>query len=142
MTEEPPGSARIRLDKWLWAARLYKTRALAADEVSMGRVAVNGLSAKPAREVRAGDRLEIRQGPMHRTLEVRGLSAQRGPAAVAQLLYAETADSLAAREAQATRRRMGVEPADTLTDGRPTKRDRRQLAQWNRWSASSDDLPK
>ena len=108
----------------------------------MGRVAVNGLSAKPAREVRAGDRLEIRQGPMHRTLEVRGLSAQRGPAAVAQLLYAETADSLAAREAQATRRRMGVEPADTLTDGRPTKRDRRQLAQWNRWSASSDDLPK
>lgn len=132
----------MRLDKWLWAARLYKTRSLAADEVSLGRVAVNGLPAKPSREVRAGDQLEIRQGPVHRMLEVRGVSLQRGPAAVAQLLYAETAESLAAREAVAARRRMGVEPADTLADGRPTKRDRRQLAEWNRWSASSDDLVK
>lgn len=132
----------MRLDKWLWAARLYKTRSLAADEVSLGRVLVNGLAAKPAREVGAGDRLEIRQGPVQRRLEVRGVSAQRGPAAVAQLLYAETADSLAAREAVAARRRMGVEPADTLADGRPTKRDRRQLAVWNRWGASSDDLVK
>ena len=132
----------MRLDKWLWAARLYKTRSLAAAEVTMGRVSVNGLAAKPAREVRAGDLLLLRQGPVQRTLEVRGVSAQRGSAPVAQLLYAETADSLAARAAAAERRRMGVEPADSLAEGRPTKRDRRQLAEWNRWSASSDDLVK
>ncbi len=132
----------MRLDKWLWAARLYKTRSLAAAEVTMGRVSVTGLAAKPAREVRAGDLLLLRQGPVQRTLEVRGVSAQRGPAPVAQLLYAETADSLAARAAAADRRRMGVEPADSLAEGRPTKRDRRQLAEWNRWSASSDDLVK
>jgi ribosome-associated heat shock protein Hsp15 len=136
----PADAERMRLDKWLWAARLYKTRSLAADEVSMGRVTVNDQSAKPARELRVGDVLRLRQGPVHRTLEVRGLSAQRGPAPVAQQLYAETADSLAAREAAAARRRMGVEPADSLAEGRPTKRDRRQLAAWTRWSASSDDL--
>ena len=132
----------MRLDKWLWAARLYKTRSLAASEVSMGRVSVNGQPAKPARDVRPGDLLQLRQGPVQRTLEVRGVSAQRGPAAVAQLLYAETADSLAARAAVAERRRLGVEPADSLAEGRPTKRARRQLAEWNRWSASSDDLVK
>ena len=132
----------MRLDKWLWAARLYKTRSLAADEGSMGRVSVNGQPAKPARDVRPGDLLQLRQGPVQRTLEVRGVSAQRGPAPVAQLLYAETADSLAARAVVAERRRMGVEPADSLAEGRPTKRDRRQLAEWNRWSASSDDLVK
>lgn len=142
LTDETPTSSRMRLDKWLWAARLYKTRSLAADEVSMGRVSVNEQAAKPARDVRVGDLLRLRQGPVLRTLEVRGLSFQRGPAAVAQQLYAETADSLAAREAAAARRRMGVEPADTLADGRPTKRDRRQLAEWNRWSASSDDVNK
>ena len=108
----------------------------------MGRVSVNGQPAKPAREVRAGDLLQLRQGPVQRTIEVRGVSAQRGPAPVAQLLFAETADSLAARAAVAERRRMGVEPADSLAEGRPTKRDRRQLAEWNRWSASSDDLVK
>ena len=132
----------MRLDKWLWAARLNKTRTLAAEEVSMGRVTVNGQSAKPAREVRTGDLLQLRQGPVQRTIEVRGVSSQRGPAPVAQLLFAETADSLAARAAVAERRRMGVEPADSLAEGRPTKRDRRQLAEWNRWSASSDDLVK
>jgi ribosome-associated heat shock protein Hsp15 len=131
-------SGRLRLDKWLWAARLFKTRALAAEEVSLGRVAVNGQPAKPAREVRTGDLLDIRQGPIHRVLAVRGLSAHRGPAPVAQMLYEETPESLAAREATAAQRRMGVEPANTLTDGRPTKRDRRRLADWNRWSASVD----
>lgn len=132
----------MRLDKWLWAARLYKTRSLAADEVLIGRVSVNGQAAKPAREVKVGDLLQVRQGPLVRTLQVLGVSAQRGPAPVAQGLYAETPDSLAAREAHAARRRMGVEPADSLAEGRPTKRDRRQLAEWNRWSASSDDLAK
>ena len=142
MTDDPSAPGRLRLDKWLWAARLYKTRSLAAEEVAKGRVSLNGQPAKPAREVRAGDVLQLRQGPVQRTLEVRGISAQRGPAPVAQLLYAETPDSLAAREAAAARRRMGVEPADTLAEGRPTKRARRQLADWNRWSASSDDLVK
>ena len=130
---------RLRLDKWLWAARLYKTRALAAEEVSLGRVDVNGQPAKPARELKAGDRLEIRQGPVRRELQVLGLSALRGPAPVAQALYAETPASVAARAAAAARRRMGVEPADSLAHGRPTKRDRRQIAVWNRWSASADD---
>lgn len=142
MTDQTAETGRVRLDKWLWAARLFKTRALAAEQVGLGRVAVNGQTAKPAREVRVGDRLDIRQGPVLRTLDVRGVSAQRGPAPVAQQLYAETPESLAAREAAATRRRMGVEPADSLAEGRPTKRDRRQLAEWNRWSASSDDLDK
>lgn len=130
---------RLRLDKWLWAARLYKTRSLAADEVAKGRVTVNGLAAKAARELRPGDRLELRQGAVQRVLLVRGLSAVRGPAPVAQTLYEETAESKAAREAAAAQRRLGVEPADSLQQGRPTKRNRRQLAEWNRWSASADD---
>ena len=139
MTDRP-ALERLRLDKWLWAARLYKTRALAAEEVSLGRVELNGQAAKPAREVKVDDRLTIRQGPVQRELIVRGLSLQRGPAALAQALYEETPESLAAREAAATRRRLGVEPADSLTQGRPTKRDRRQLAEWRRWSASSNDI--
>lgn len=130
---------RLRLDKWLWAARLFKTRAQAADAASLGRIDVNGQTAKPARELRAGDLLLLRDGPLRRELHVLGLSAQRGPAPVAQALYAETAESVAAREALAQRRRQGVEPADTLAHGRPTKRDRRQLVDWNRWSASVDD---
>lgn len=138
MPAKPP-LERLRLDKWLWAARLFKTRALAAEAVDLGRVSVNGAPAKPARELKAGDALNLRQGPVQRELRVLGLSAMRGPAPVAQALYAETPESLAAREAAAARRRQGVEPADTLVNGRPTKRDRRQLADWRRWSASSDD---
>lgn len=133
-------SARLgmRLDKWLWAARLYKTRALAAAEVDLGRVQVNGQAAKPAREVKPGDVLSLRQGPVRRELQVRGLSAQRGPAPVAQQLYVETPESIAAREAAAAQRRLGVEPAAAQAQGRPTKRDRRQLADWERWSARID----
>jgi ribosome-associated heat shock protein Hsp15 len=140
MPERPPLD-RLRLDKWLWAARLYKTRALAAEEAGLGRISVNGQAAKPARELKPGDLLLIRQGPVQRELQVLGLSAVRGPAPVAQALYAETPQSVAAREAAAARRRMGVEPADTLAHGRPTKRDRRQIADWQRWSASLDDGP-
>ena len=124
----------------LWAARLYKTRSLAADEVGRGRVTVNGQLAKAARELRPGDLLEVRQGPVARILRVLGLSHMRGPAPVAQALYEETAESRAAREAAAAQRRMGIEPADALVQGRPTKRDRRQLVDWQRWSATSDDL--
>jgi ribosome-associated heat shock protein Hsp15 len=127
---------RVRLDKWLWAARFYKTRALAVEQIDKGRVAVNGIVAKPGREMHLGDRVELRQGPVVRTLRVEALSEVRGPAPVAQALYAETPESVAAREAAAQARRMGVEPSQAIEAGRPTKRDRRKLVEWNRWSAS------
>lgn len=130
---------RVRLDKWLWAARLYKTRSLAAEEIGKGRITVNGQAAKAARELRRGDRLQLRQGMVVRELVVLALSLVRGPAPVAQTLYDETAESRAAREAAVAQRRLGIEPADSLQQGRPTKRDRRELADWNRWSASADD---
>lgn len=132
----------LRLDKWLWAARFYKTRSLAAEEIARGRVAVNGAEAKASRDLKPGDTVQIRQPGSLRTIVVRGLSAVRGPAPVAQALYEETPESVAAREAAAERRRQGVEPALAITlghQGRPTKRDRRDLADWQRWSASVDD---
>jgi ribosome-associated heat shock protein Hsp15 len=134
MTEE-----RVRLDKWLWAARFFKTRALASDEIGKGRVSVNGQPAKASRELRPGDRILLRQGVVERTVDVRAVSAHRGPAPVAQALYEETADSLQARQAAAAARR--AEPASSIEQGRPTKRDRRKLADWQRWSASIDDEP-
>lgn len=133
----PPTS--MRLDKWLWAARFYKTRALAVDEIELGRVRVGGQPVKPAREVRVGDRLEIRQGVVRREVVVQDLSMQRGPAPQAQRLYAETPESVLAREAAAEARRLAPEPAATITQGRPTKADRRQLSEWQRWSAALPD---
>jgi|EP01030_Chromulinospumella_sphaerica_P006060 ribosome-associated heat shock protein Hsp15 len=133
----------MRLDKWLWCARFYKTRSLATEEISKGRVTVNGQQAKPARDLRCGDTVALRQGPVARTVLVRALSGARGPAPVAQLLYEETAQSIAAREQAAEQRRLAPEPAATLQDGRPTKRDRRNIERaqdWgNRWSASIDE---
>jgi len=132
----------MRLDKWLWAARFYKTRSLAADEIGKGRVRVNGQVAKPARGLRAGDQVQLRQGPVERTVQVLALSAVRGPAPVAQTLYAETADSTARRQKAAEAHRLAAEPALAITQGRPTKRDRRDLDRtqvgWDRWSASLD----
>lgn len=134
----------MRLDKWLWAARFYKTRSLASEEIGKGRVQVNNQEAKPAREVKPGDNVAMRQGPVTRTVLVRALSQQRGPAPVAQQLYEETADSLRLREAAAEQRRLGADPADGHEHGRPTKRDRRSLdkaqdkAWGDRWSASVD----
>jgi len=130
--------AGVRLDKWLWAARFFKTRSLAADEIARHRVQVNGQVAKASRELKPGDEVQLRQGPMSRTVTVRTLSQVRGPASVAQTLYEETAASTAAREAQALQRRVAPEPALSIEQGRPTKRDRRQLADWVRWSASLD----
>jgi ribosome-associated heat shock protein Hsp15 len=134
--------ASLRLDKWLWAARFYKTRSLAVEEITKGRVEVNALGVKPSREVRPGDTIALRQGPVARTVVVKALSAQRGPAPVAQLLYEETPDSIQARERAAELRRMAPEPALSLNDGRPTKRNRRDIDRnrdWNeRWSASID----
>ena len=135
---------KLRIDKWLWAARFYKTRSLAADELDKGRVRINDIEAKPSREVKVGDTLTLRQGPVTRTLVVRGISSQRGGAPAAQLLYEETAESLAAKAMQAEQRRLGQEPATSQTQGRPTKRDRRDIEKlgskdWNqRWSASAD----
>ena len=131
---------RVRLDKWLWAARFYKTRGLATDEIGKGRITVNDQVAKPSRELKPGDRLTLRHGAVTRTVLVLGLSAARGPAPVAQALYEETADSIAAREKAAEQRRLGAEPAQAIVQGRPTKRERRKLADWQRWSASADDL--
>jgi ribosome-associated heat shock protein Hsp15 len=134
---------RLRLDKWLWAARFHKTRSLASDEVGKGRVRVNGQPAKPARELRAGDTVEIRQDAIWRVLRVQALSAIRGPAPLAQTLYEETAESLAAQTRAAEARRLAAEPALSIEQGRPTKRDRREIdktrAEWQRWSASIDD---
>lgn len=130
--------ASMRLDKWLWAARFYKTRALAVDEINLGRVRVGGQPVKPARDVKVGDVLSIRTGQLSREVSVLGLSNQRGPAPQAQLLYAETAASITAREAAAEARRLAPEPAATIQQGRPTKQDRRRLAEWDRWSVSLD----
>ena len=128
----------MRLDKWLWAARFYKTRSLAARAIEAGRVLVNGAAAKASRTLKPGDMVMLRQPPSHRTVEVLTLSQLRGPASEALLLYAETAQSLQARREALQARRFGVEPALSHEQGRPTKRDRRQLADWQRWSASLD----
>jgi ribosome-associated heat shock protein Hsp15 len=131
-------SERHRLDKWLWAARFYRTRALAAEDIERGRVAVNEQVAKASRELHEGDVVELRQPRSVRTFVVRALSRQRGPASEAQALYAETAESVARREREAAERKLHREPALAIAQARPTKRDRRQLADWDRWSASAD----
>ena len=100
----PPES--MRLDKWLWCARFYKTRSLAVEEIGKGRVTVNGANAKAARELRVGDTVALRQGPVARTVVVQALSAMRGPAPVAQQLYMETAESQAARAQAVEQRRL------------------------------------
>ena len=133
----------MRLDKWLWCARFFKTRSVAADEIAKGRVTINGQVAKASREVRCGDSVSFRQGAIARTVVVRGISNARGSAPVAQQLYEETTESISAREQAAEQRRLAPEPAHALTDGRPTKRDRRDIDRardWgSRWSASIDD---
>ena len=139
MKTADPAETRIRLDKWLWAARFYKTRALACDDIQHGRVSINGQVAKASREPKVGDLVQMRQGPVLRVVQVLALSNARGPAPVAQARYAETAESLAARARAAEARRLGAEPAATIEQGRPTKRNRRELADWQRWSASIDD---
>ena len=120
---------KTRIDKWLWAARFYKTRSLAAQEIAKGRVLINGQVAKPAREVGETDLISIRKEPYALQVRVLAVSNVRGPASVAQQLYAETAESIAAREHAAEMRRLAPEPARGITAGRPTKRDRRLIGQ-------------
>lgn len=136
MTAEKRDGSGPRLDKWLWAARFFKTRSLAADEIGRGRVDINGQAAKASREVKLGDLVRLRQGDIERQVWVRGLSGVRGSATVAQALFEETPESLAARARAAEARRLAPEPAATITQGRPTKLDRRRLADWDRWSAA------
>jgi len=115
----------VRIDKWLWAARFFKTRALATDAVAGGRVRVNGERVKPARDVRVDDVLEIGRGELRWTVVVRAVADRRGSAAVAGALYEETAESVAARERAAAERRLslGAWPGGP----RPTKLDRRRM---------------
>jgi len=116
----------VRIDKWLWAARLFKTRSLAAEAIEIGRVRVDGMRIKPARQARIGDRLEVAVGEVRREFVILALSAQRGPAAAAQQLYEETAASIARRERRHELQRFGAEPAHSIK-GRPTKREGRAL---------------
>ncbi len=126
MTEED--NARVRLDKWLWAARFYKTRALAAEAVQGGKVHVNGARSKPSRALRPGDELRIHKGSETFLVQVRGLSARRGPASEARLLYEEDPASITAREAAREQRRL-ERAAVPQPAGRPDKKARRQ---WRR----------
>jgi len=121
----------VRIDKWLWAARFFKTRSLASQAIELGRVRIEGERIKPARETRIGETLTIQAGETRLQVVVRGLSAVRGPAASARLLYEETADSVQRRERRAEQFRYGAEPARSI-EGRPTKRDRRVLTDLNR----------
>ena len=117
----------IRLDKFLWAARFFRTRALAVEAIAAGRVSVNGERAKPAKAVRVGDRLEIRRPPFEHAIRVRALAERRGPAPEARALYEETPESLAKREALARELRAAPAPA---FKGRPTKKTRRDYEKW------------
>lgn len=117
----------MRLDKWLWAARFFKTRGLAQTAIGNGRVYVRQERVKVAYSLRVGDEMLIRQGDISRTLRVLALADKRGSATVAQALYEETPESIAKREAQSELRRFANEPASAIEDGRPTKRDRRRL---------------
>ncbi len=121
MTEE---SGKLRIDKWLWAARFFKTRSLAADAVESGKVLVNEVRVKPAKAVAPGDMLEIRAGQYRYEVEVLGVSNKRGPAPEAQKLYRETEASRIQRETLIAQLKAQPEP---LFKGRPTKRDRRQI---------------
>ena len=123
-------SDRVRVDKWLWAARFYKTRSLATEAVAGGKVEVNGERAKPAKTVKPGDEIRLRLGPYEHILIVRGLAERRGPASVAQGLYEETEASRAGRQRLAAQ--LAAAPATFVYEekGRPTKKDRRDLSRF------------
>lgn len=121
---------RVRLDKWLWAARFFKTRSLAAEAVTGGKVTMRGDRVKPARPLQAGDEISIRLGPYEHVVRVRELSSRRGPASVAATLYEETPESLAARQKLAEQLRMAPAPLVYEDKGRPTKRNRREIDRW------------
>jgi ribosome-associated heat shock protein Hsp15 len=120
-----PGD-RVRIDKWLWAARFFKTRSLAAQAVDGGRVRLNGARVKPAKEVKPGDEVAVHIGELEWLIDIRALSARRGPAEAARQLYEEREESRVRRQVAIAARKALPEPAFGLR-GRPTKRDRRML---------------
>jgi ribosome-associated heat shock protein Hsp15 len=124
---ESSSDGRVRIDKWLWAARFFKTRSLAAEAVAAGKVEVNGDRIKPAKLIGLGDMISVRVGPYVHVVTVRGLSERRGPAIVAATLYEETVESVAARTKLAEQLRMAPAAFVYEDKGRPTKRDRREI---------------
>jgi ribosome-associated heat shock protein Hsp15 len=121
----------IRIDKWLWAARFFKTRSLAADAVTGGKIEVNGTRAKPSRTMRLGDKLNIRRGPYESTVVVKGLAKLRGPAPEAQLLYEETEESIRRRELASAQLKL-ERPPEFHSPGRPSKKDRRAVLRFTK----------
>jgi ribosome-associated heat shock protein Hsp15 len=121
----------IRLDKWLWAARFFKTRSLAAEAVTGGKISINGDRPEPGRMVRSGDLLTIRRGPYEWTVTVKAVSRLRGPASQAQQLYDETEESVSRREAAIGRLKLERSP-EFDSPGRPSKKDRRAIERWTR----------
>lgn len=119
--------AEARIDKWLWAARFFKTRSAATEAVLGGRVHVNGVRVKPSKEIRAGDMVQVTIRSLKRTVAVVGVSDKRGPAAAAAALYAETPESISARERAALERRLQARPPGADLGARPTKLDRRRF---------------
>jgi len=128
----------MRIDKWLWAARFYKTRSLAVQAIDAGHVSVNGERAKPAKALKVGDSVVVRKAPFEHHVTVKGLAEMRGPAAVAAALYAESEESRARRSALAAEMRSQPSPR---FKGRPTKKTRRDYERWLR-SADDDEGPK
>ena len=124
-------SSGVRLDKWLWAARFFKTRSLASEAINGGKIQLNGHRAKRAKPVHIGDEVRIRKGPFEQLVVVRGLAEKRGPAKVAQALYEETAESLHNREMMAIQLK-SVQETSFRTKGRPTKRERRDIERFKR----------
>lgn len=124
------GDTGVRIDVWLWAARFFKTRAVAKDALGHGRVQVNGQRCKPSRLVRVGDEMDVRRGDERFAIKVLGLSDKRGPAPAAQQLYVESEESKASRAAEREQRRL-ASAATPRPDSKPDKRDRRKLKQAN-----------
>ena len=131
MKEPAEHAGRVRLDKWLWAARFYKTRGLSAEAIDAGKIEVNGERAKRARLVQAGDRVKIRIGPYEHVITIKGVSEKRGSAPIAQALYEEDAESKKARELMAAHVR-GMNANTGYESGRPTKKDRREIERLRR----------
>lgn len=126
---------KLRLDKWLWAARFYKTRSLATEAVNGGKVHLNQQRAKPSKEVKVGDALTVRIGQVEKTVVIQTLSSQRRPYAEACLLYEETPESVLKREQLAEQRKQNI---TTYSNSRPNKRDRRLIRQFTRTTPESD----
>ena len=137
MSNSESGLASTRVDKWLWAARFFKTRQLAVDAVAAGRVEINGERVKPAKTIKSGDRLVLRKPPLEYDLVVIAVAEKRGSATIARTLFTESAESIAARAKIIAELREMPEP---LFRGRPTKRDRRAIEQWQRTAENFNDV--